>query len=217
MIRVRASVSRKTLFSCGRFTHRNRRLGLAKSYCAETDFSQKCNVLNSGTQQNIHGVIQERQKAAQAPWFPSHLSDCDLLGMRRLWALGVVAHNRTTSRIGHNYNDKIYWTFCRFLKNSASTFWHVIFAAKIFLNSATCVKSLTCVAVKAKAKAAVKRPTKELFISSVCWPDRDDFWKTKVVASIFHVEYCKTVIDLFPTGGTNAERFSRCFYCALCH
>jgi len=129
MIRVRASILRKTLSSCGRFTRRNRRLGFTKSYCAETDFSQKCNVLDSGTQQNIHGVIQERQKAAQAPWFPAHFFDCDLLGMRRLWALGLVAHNRTTSRIGHNY--KIYETFCRFLKNSASTFWHVNFAAKI--------------------------------------------------------------------------------------
>lgn len=80
-IRIKASILRKTLSSCGRFTRRNRRLGFAKSYCAETDFSQKCNVLDSGTQQNIHDIIQERQKAAQAPWFPSHLYDCHLLGM----------------------------------------------------------------------------------------------------------------------------------------
>lgn len=127
-IRVRASILRKTLSSCGRFTYRNRRLGLAKSYCADTDFSQKCNVWIA-VLSRTYMVIQERQKAAQAPWFPSRLSDWDLLGMRRLWAFGLVVHNRATSRIGHNC--KIYETFCRFLKNSASTFWHVNFAAKI--------------------------------------------------------------------------------------
>ena len=55
-IRVKACILRKTLSSCGRFTRRNRRLGFAKSYCADTDFSQKCNVLDSGTQQNMYGV-----------------------------------------------------------------------------------------------------------------------------------------------------------------